>query len=325
MQKFVLAASVVALASANLTCTVTNVVTENAKCVAPAEGTLAVADATAAGPIEGIKFVTYTTTDAEATCATVQAAAEAAVAAATPEAPATADEVCVDNIKMAVPTEAQDKCFEKKGSDAACPLAVDDACDTATASFCGTGNTCVATEEGKTAGTCTKDAAPAEKYAAVLTGFTAEDKEELQAQLDEVFKAAEPAPEPAPEAKVQEDPVVNNCEGVTATVTKFYPERAFVEFSTKPTEACTTQVAEQFKVEAQDPADPCLTACGTANCKCPKGEACDIPAEGEATILCQDGLKCEPKEEGATTGVCNSSVVASAALAVAAALLAVIF
>lgn len=245
-----------------------------------------------------------------------------------------ADDACLTTIgALTAATADEVACIDAtQGTNAACAVAKDGKCSTVKDAelVCVEGFECTGEVDAQT---CTEKVAPVEKVKYAVTGFKADNAEDLQKELNEVFVAAAPAPEPAP---AQEEPVVNACEGVTVEIDAtavFYKDLATILASAAIPAACAEQVKDTFVVAAPTPAQTaCAIKCGDAACLCEEGMECVVtpapepapaPTSTEAAASnCAEGLECVEKDGKFT---CNSSTVATAALAVAAAVLAVMF
>lgn len=284
--------------SGEIVCQITNAVPATDECTDIAVNYALPTGITLTGESKDHIFATITTT--KATCdeakADIAAACESAIVIL--GAPSADEAVCLAD-------------GAKQGVKKVCSLPNDATCTTT--DFCENFDKCSAQNK------CAADDQPQPtKVKYVWSNIPSTDKAELVTKIAELF----PAKEAANFVALQGAPCAGL--GLTFEVGKIYPEQkiAFVTASDAVPEACLKTVTD-LKVPTAAQVT-CETTCGADLCKCEEGEACIIDAQGKSN--CLDGLSCKTDgTDGATTGTCNTGVMASAALAVAAALLAVLF
>jgi hypothetical protein len=112
----------------------------------------------------------------------------------------------------------------------------------------------------------------------------------------------------------------------------YYKNLAFATASNKLSAECLEQVKAFITLAEPTAAQKtCETTCGTEACWCESGMPCTpehaeptpTPSHHDGGSDCEAGLSCVEKEAGKF--VCNSSTIASAAVALAAVVLAVVF
>jgi len=306
MQKFVIASALLASAALvsgeTINCVVTNTAASQVTagtCTAAEAVDVVLEDGVSWTPAINVATITYTAGATAATCsdlATVDATLSGCL-----DGLAVVGEVSADQTTCITATE--------QGASKACGIEDGGACDEAI--FC-------ANFECNSESKCAEEPTPAEQVEYVWTEIPSTNADELKAKVDEVFPA--------------ETAEGNPCSGLGLTFTygHVYPEQKKVYVSATPAIAadCLTALADlDVKLAAATAAESvCFDAagCGIEACKCEKGDNCVVDAEGKSN--CLDGLSCKTDgTDGATTGTCNSGVMASAAFAVAAVVLAVLF
>jgi hypothetical protein len=127
----------------------------------------------------------------------------------------------------------------------------------------------------------------------------------------------------------------NPCSGLTLTFTidAIYESQEHIFFTASdPILAdCIAQIADEtFSKLAASTNEQFVchdvNTCGVETCECEKGQACEVDADGSDN--CYSGLSCRTAatdSAATTTGVCNTGVLASATIALAAAIVSLLF